>query len=126
MEGDTVCIDKTGLEDLIEFQKAEFETIDGYYFDEGRNNNVKCVIQHLYDTRIKFKNEKNPAQVAIKFLTNRMYGKTMLKRTDTQTIIKDGVEAYDKYVSYNYNHIESITQVDGRYFIKKIKNNVSL
>ena len=35
--GETVYIDKTGLEDLIEFQKADLEIIDGYYFDEGRN-----------------------------------------------------------------------------------------
>ena len=119
MAGETVYIDKTGLEDLIEFQKADFEIIDGYYFDEGRNNKMKDVIQHLYDTRIKFKNEKNPAQVAIKLLMNSMYGKTILKPIKTQTIIKDGVEAYGKYVGYNYNHIESITQVGDRYFIKK-------
>ena len=51
MEGEIVYIDKTGLEDLISFHKAEFEVIDGYYFDEGRNNKINTVIQHLYDTR---------------------------------------------------------------------------
>ena len=38
MAGETAYIDKTGLEDLIELQKADFEIIDGCYFDEGRNN----------------------------------------------------------------------------------------
>ena len=55
-----------------------------------------------------------------------MYGKTILKPIETQTIIKYGVEAYDKYVSYNYNHIESITHVGDRYSIKDKKHNVSL
>ena len=57
---------------------------------------------------------------------NSMYGKTILKPIQTQTIIKAGVEAYSKYVSYNYNHIESITQVGDRYFIKNKKHNLSL
>lgn len=125
MEGEIVYIDKTGLEDLIQFHNAEFEIIDGYYFDEGRNNKINETIQHLYDTRIKFKNEKNPAQVAIKLLMNSMYGKTILKPIETKTIIKDGIEAFNKYVSYNYNHIESITQVGDRYFIKKVKSIMS-
>ena len=94
MAGETVYIDKTGLENLTEFQIADFEIIDGHYFDEGRNNKINDVIKHLYDTRIKFKNEKNPAQVAIKLLMNSMYGKTILKPLETQTIIKDGFEAY--------------------------------
>ena len=50
---------------------------------------------------------------------NGMYGETILKPIETQTIIKDGVEAYNKYASYNFNHIESITQVGDGYFIKK-------
>ena len=119
MAGETVYIDKAGFEDLVVYQKADFEIVDGHYFDEGRNNKIDHVIQHLYDTRIRFKNEKNPAQVAIKLLMNSMYGKTILKPIETQTSIKDKVEAYDEYVSYNYNHIESITQVGDRYFIEK-------
>ena len=70
---------------------------------------------------MKFKEEKNPAQVAIKLLVNSMYGKTMLKPIETQPIIKYGIDAYNKYVSYNYNYIDNITQVGDRYNIKKVK-----
>ena len=41
-----------------------------------------------------------------------MYGKTILKPIETDTIIKDGQEEFEKYVSYNYNCIDSIIQVD--------------
>ena len=47
MVGETVYIDKTCLEDIITFQKMEFEIIDGYYFDEGRNDTIKHVIKYL-------------------------------------------------------------------------------
>ena len=104
MAGETVYIDKTGLEDLIEFQKADLEIIDGHYFDEGRNNKKNDVMQHLYDTRVKFKNERNPAQVAIKLLMSTTYGKTSLKPIGTQTIIKDGLEAYEQHKLQLYSH----------------------
>ena len=47
--------DKTGLEDLIEFQKAEFTITDGYYFNEGRNETINHVIEDLYSLRLKSK-----------------------------------------------------------------------
>ena len=34
MENETVYTDKAGLEDLITFHDAEFEIIDGYYYNE--------------------------------------------------------------------------------------------
>ena len=36
---------KVGLEELIENHKAEIENIDGYYYDEGRNNTINHVIK---------------------------------------------------------------------------------
>ena len=38
MDNEIVCIDEVGLEELIEYHKTEFEIIDGYYYNEGRNN----------------------------------------------------------------------------------------
>ena len=46
-------IDKTGLEDLVEFQTAEFNIIDGYYFTEGRNETINHAIEDLYNLRLK-------------------------------------------------------------------------
>ena len=53
--GREIFVDKTYLEDLINFQKIEYEFIQGYYFDEGRNKTINKVIQHLFNTRLKFK-----------------------------------------------------------------------
>ena len=59
MVGETVYIDKTGLEDAIEFQEIEFEILDGYYFNERHNNTIKTTIRHLYSLRSDLKKKRN-------------------------------------------------------------------
>ena len=59
--GETVFIDKTALEDAIEFQSIDFDVIDGYYFNEGRNDKVKEVIKHLYGLRRNLEKRKEPS-----------------------------------------------------------------
>ena len=43
------------VQELIEYHKAEFGIIDGYYYNEGRNNTINNVIKDLYDLRKEFK-----------------------------------------------------------------------
>ena len=62
MDNGIIYIDKVGLEDLITFHEAEFEIIDGYYYDQGRNNTINHVIKDLYNLRLKLKQDKNPAR----------------------------------------------------------------
>ena len=57
-----IYIDKVGLEELKEHHRAEFGTIDDYYYNEGRNNTINHVIEDLYDLRKKLKQDKNPAK----------------------------------------------------------------
>ena len=57
MVGAIVFIDRVGLEDAIKYQDIKFRVIDGYYFDEGRNNKINKVIKHLFDTRKKNERE---------------------------------------------------------------------
>ena len=49
--GETIYTDKTALEDAIQFQDIDFETLDGYYFNEGHNDRIKYVIKRLYTKR---------------------------------------------------------------------------
>ena len=51
MDNGIIYIDKVGLEDIITFHEAEFEIIDGYYYDQGRNNTINHVIEDLYNLR---------------------------------------------------------------------------
>ena len=121
MVNETIYIDKTSLEDLIKFQSVDFEVIDGYYFNEGRNDQIKITIKHLYDLRKRLKKDKNPAQVVIKLLMNSMYGKTILKPVETDTVVVPEWR-FEKYINYNYNFIQSCIKVGDRYYVKKIKS----
>ena len=47
MDNDIIYIDKVGFEDLITFHEASFEIIDGYYYNDGRNETINLVIGDL-------------------------------------------------------------------------------
>ena len=58
MDNGISYIDKVGLEELLTYHEAEFEIIDGYYYDQGRNNTINHVIEDLYNLRLKLKQDK--------------------------------------------------------------------
>ena len=88
MENEIIYIDKVGLTDFVAFHEAESDIIDGYYYNSGRKDKTNNVIKNLYDLRLKWKNDQNPAQVVINLLMNSMYGKTIIKPIETDTTIK--------------------------------------
>ena len=53
MDNGIIYIDKVGLEELTTYREAEFEIIDGYYYDQGTNNHINNVIEDLYNLRLK-------------------------------------------------------------------------
>ena len=76
----------------------------------------------MYGARLKLKeNERKPAQVVIKLLVNSMYGETIIKPVETDTIIKDSRDGVEKYMSLNYNYIDYVLEINGRYYIKQLK-----
>ena len=119
-------IDKVGLEEIIEYHIAEFEIIDAYYYDQGRNNNINHVIEYLYNLKLKLKKTlKSPAHIVIKLLMNSMYDKTIVKPVETDTIDKDNNDGFEKYASCSYNYIDSVIEVTAIYYIKKNKSCLS-
>jgi hypothetical protein len=56
---------------------------------------------------------------------NSMYGKTIIKPVETDTIVKDNRDDFEKYISYNYNYIDSVIEVNGKFYIKKVKSILS-
>lgn len=53
--GRTIYLDKTGLEDLVNFQDVKYEFIKGYHYDEGRNSTIKETIKYVFEQRLKYK-----------------------------------------------------------------------
>ena len=51
-----IYIDKVGLEELVTYHEAGFEIIDGYHYNEGRNDTINHVIEDLYNLRKNMKN----------------------------------------------------------------------
>ena len=126
MENAIIYVGKVGLEDIITFHEAEFEIIDGYYYDQGRNNTINHVIGDLYNLRLRLKQDKNLAQIVMKLLMNPMYGKTIIKPVETDTTVKDNRDDFGMYISYNYNYIDSVIEVNGKFISKGLINLITL
>jgi hypothetical protein len=105
-----VYVDKTGLEDLVEFQGCDIEILDGIYYDQGRNDKVREVMRELFETRKKFKAEGNPIQEVQKLIMNSAYGFCLMKAPEHEIQIKTRDEA-DLYITRNYALIHSIVEV---------------
>ena len=54
-----------------------------------------------------------------------MYGKTIIKPVETNTTVKDNRDDFEKYMSYNYNYIGSVIEVNGKFQRKKVKSILS-
>ena len=63
--------------------------------------------------------------MVIKRLMNIMYGKTIIKPVETDTIVKDNQDDSEKCMSYNYKYTGSVLEVNGNYYIKKVKSVLS-
>ena len=40
-------------------------------------------------------------------------------------LLKDNRDDFEKYISYNYNYIDSVIEVNGKFYIKKVKSILS-
>lgn len=125
--GEYLYLDKTGLEDFVKYHGAEYEFVNGYYYDEGHNPKIRSVITHLFNQRLKFKKEKNPIQMVFKELMNSSYGKSYLKPIDSDCKYVPADE-FDKYMDRNFNYIKEATKLaNGKYykvkFYKAIDNH---
>ena len=55
---------------------------------------------------------------------NSMYGKTILKPIEVDTVVVPEWR-FEKYISYNYNFIQSCIKVHDKYYVKKIKSIIN-
>ena len=57
LEGQEVIVDRFTLEDLVNHGKVKYSILQGYYFNEGRNDRVNEVIKTMFNTRLRYKKE---------------------------------------------------------------------
>jgi hypothetical protein len=110
MVGKTIKVDKTTLEDMIEFQKITFHVVRGYYFNEGFNTKITEVIRYLFEKRLELKKDENPAEEVYKLLMNSAYGKSIMKPVETETRFFDDDEEARKYITRHYNWVNSFVK----------------
>lgn len=125
MEGQIIRVDKISLEDLIKFQKIEFEIIRGYYFDDGFNTNINKTIKFLFSERLRYKQLKNPIQEIYKLIMNSGYGKTIMKEIETEDRFINNKKDYDICLMRNYNSIKEISIINENKYIVSTYKSVS-
>jgi DNA-binding MarR family transcriptional regulator len=121
MIGKTIRVDKTTLEDLIEFQGIKFELVRGYYFNEGFNNKIVSTIKYLFNERLEQKKKKNPSQMIYKLIMNSGYGKSIMKPVDTQSQFFDDAEKAQVYMSRHYNWITHYVKFGDKTKVSSVK-----
>lgn len=121
MVGRKMRVDKTTLEDLIEFHQIDFTPLRGYYFDDGFNTTIKETILFLFNERLRMKKEGNPAQEVYKLIMNSGYGKSIMKPVDTETRFFDDEEKFKVYLSRNYNWITSFIKFGTKTKVSSVK-----
>ena len=116
-----IIIDSITLEDYINFHEIEYEILDGVYWDEGTNKKMGEVVQTLFNARLKYKKTNVALANVIKLMLNSSYGKTIMKKTNTETkIVKTTNKTYNKktkkwvihkktdFENYVYNNFNTI------------------
>ena len=98
----TMVVDNIALEDLIRYQKIEFNLVKGYYWNEGSDPTIQAVIRDIFQKRVEYKRQKNPLQQIYKLIMNSCYGKTIEKPiTKDWKFFKAGKKS-DLYATTNY------------------------
>jgi hypothetical protein len=121
MIGKTMRVDKTTLEDLIEFHQITFDIVRGYYFDEGFNTKIKQTIEYVFAERIKQKKLDNPSQEIYKLIMNSGYGKSIMKPVEEDTRFFDDEKEADVFISRQYNWITKFVKFGSKTKVYRVK-----
>jgi len=121
--GKEFYVDKTTLEDWIEFMGIEFQIIRGYYYNDGRNNKIFETMSGMFNERLKKKAEKNPIQIVYKLIMNASYGKAILKPIKTDEKVINTTLDKDKFIQKNYNSVVEYSKLDDcdKWVVKVLK-----
>jgi hypothetical protein len=129
-----ITIDLYTLQDYIKFHEIEYEILDGVIWSTEESNNKRMgeLIQSLFDLRLKNKNTNAGLANVLKLMLNSAYGKTIMKKSTTQTRIirreeilynkntnefhNQAVDNYNKFVHKNFNTTKKIRAISTKLF----------
>jgi len=123
MIGEIITVSKIELEDLIKFQKIEFDIIKGYYYNKGRDGTITTIIEEFFNKRLEYKKQGNPLQLCYKLIMNSSYGKTGQKANDISNKIIH-TEKLNEFVEYNFNKIKSYEKVNDKEILVSLYNDI--
>ena len=106
--GKTIILDKTTLEDFVEFHQGDLTIHRGYYFNQGRTDATQT-ITHLATLRKKYQKESSPIQYCLKVMLSSIYGKNIIKPQDTQIRTFRLGRKWEQFRYSNYQHIKNYT-----------------
>ncbi len=113
-EGETInmVVDNITLEDLIEYQKIEFQILRGYYWSGERDYTIQEQIRKIFEKRVEYKKQKNPLQQLYKLIMNSCYGKTIERPVEKDyKYIREGDEL-ERFWKKNYNKIVDDVKIE--------------
>jgi len=132
---DPIIIDSITLQDYIDFHEIEFEVIDGVYWEGKFNQKMGEMINSLFKSRMTYKKSKPALANTIKLMLNSSYGKTIMKKSNSEvkmifrgeekeptvpsTSLLSGVVGglplttnFENYVYNNFNTLKSSRKVN--------------
>ena len=118
--GKVYYVDRTTLEDWKKFHNITFDIINGYYYDDGRNEKIGEVLEYLFNERLRKKKEKNPIQVIYKLIMNSSYGKSILKPINKESKVLSNEKELNNFIQKNYNFIIQYEKIynSSKYYVE--------
>jgi hypothetical protein len=90
LKGKTLYVDRVTREDLRSRNDVEDQIVQGYYYDEGRNDRILEVIEECFQERLKLKALGNPLADVYKIILVSSYGKM------GQTAVEKQVQVFSR------------------------------
>lgn len=123
-EPGTFFLDDMSLDNICTFHKVSPDSITihrGYYYDEGKNYQIRSVISELFNKRRELKAQKNPLEKIYKLLMNSCYGKSIIKPITARTQVVNETEL-DNILHWEASAMIAYRQAGDKYIVNTSLN----
>ena len=113
-------VDSITLNEIKKYVKCDIEIINGYYFDEGFNDNLKHVVHSIFDLR-----KVDELNKMGKNMLSSLYGKS-LQNAQQFKIKMVHKNEMNKFIGQNGNYIYTITKNKNDMYTVKLLKSLNL